>query len=635
MLQKIRDSLHGRKVLAYMLLFPLAAVFALWGAVGIVNMDLFGTPTWAAKADGEKIPLNEVQDAWRERQSEWQQRFSSEIPDNLKPQVQDELLEQFIRDALITQRTREFGYRVSAQRVRDYIEGLQPFQIDGKFNAQVAKAALAQRGISEAKFESDVRSDLQKRELERAIGVSEFITAAELDRRFALQDEQREVQVATLPVARYAPANVDAASIDAYYKAHVADYMQPESVHLQYAELRLEQVAPTAVVAEQDLKDYYNKNHDRYVDPEKRRARHILINIAGGDDAAALKKAQAVLAEAQSGKDFSELARKYSQDSGSAKQGGDLGWAERSAFVGPFSDALFSMKQDEIRGPVKSEFGYHIIRLDGIEGGKTRSFDEARAEIEAEVRKNKAADEFGARYELVQREIEKPGADLAAIAKLAGLSVGEVADFAKGTGGAPLGGDQALQDVVFGDAVLNQKKIGGPVSLGQDRFVIVRALDHHKAAPKPLATVRDAIVTAVRTEQATKAAQAAAQAAMKRLVGGESIEKVAASIGAKLEPARFVGRADPALAATIRTTVFDGLRPQPGKPQYYVVALEQGGAALVAATAAKLDVDRSNTQLLSQRANQELRSAGSAAIGAYVQELRRRAKVEKNPKAFD
>ncbi len=635
MLQTIRDSLHGRKVLAYLLLFPLAAVFALWGAVGIVNMDLFGAPTWAAKADGEKIAITDVQDAWRERQSEWQQRFNSEIPADAKPQVQDELLEQYVRDALLTKRTRDFGYRVSAQRVKAYIESLQAFQIDGKFNAQVAKAALAQRGISEVKFDSDVRNDLQKRELERAVGVSEFITAAELDRRFALEDEHREVQIATLPAERFSPANVDAAAVDAWYKAHAADYMQPESAHLQYAELRLEQIAPTAVVAEQDLKDFYDKNRDRYVDPEKRRARHILINIVGTDDAAALKKAQQVFAEAKAGKDFSELSRQYSQDGGSATQGGDLGWAERSAFVGPFSDALFSMKQDEIAGPVKSEFGYHIIKLDGVQGGKTRTFEEARAEIDAEVRKNKAADDFGARYELVQREVEKPGADLAAIAKLAGLVQGDVADFARGAGAAPLGNDAALQEVVFGDAVLNQKKIGGPVNLGQDRFVIVRALEHRKAAPKPLAEVRDVIVAAVRTQQATAAAQAAAQAAVQRLAAGESIEKVSTSLGAKLEPARFAGRADPALAAAIRSAVFGGLRPEPGKPRYYAVALEQGGAAIVAVTAARMDVDRSNAQLLSQRANQQLRSAGSAAIGAYVQELRRVADVAKNPKVLD
>lgn len=635
MLQKIGDSLKGRKILAYLLLFPLAAVFALWGAVGIVNMDFFGVPNWAAKADGEKVGVTEIQDAWRERQSEWQQRFGTDIPDAVKAQAQDDLLEQYVRDALVARRTRDFGYRVSAQRVRAFMEGLPAFQIDGKFNATVAKSALAQRGTSEVKFESDVRNDLQKQELQRAVQVSEFLTPAELDRLMRLEDEQREVQVATLAADRFAPTAIEPAAVEAWYKAHSADYTQPESVRLQYAELRLEQVASTAAVAEQDLKDFYNKNRDRYVDPEKRRARHILINVERGDDAAALKKAQDVLAQARAGKDFSALATQYSQDGGSAKQGGDLGWAERSAFVGPFSDALFSMSANEIRGPVRSEFGYHIIRLDGVQPGKTRSFEEARAEIDAEVRRNKAADEFGSRYELVQREVERSGADMASIAKLAGLTVSEVASFERGAGGAPLGSDVGLQEIVFGDAVLNQKKLGGPVNLGQDRFVVVRALEHRKAAPKPLADVREAVVAAVRSERATAAAKAAAEAAVRRLMAGESIEKVAAASGAKLEPARFVGRGDPALAEVIRTAVFNGLRPQPGSARYYAVALEKGGAAMVAVTAAKLEVDRSNPQLLSQRANRHLQSAGGAAIGAYVQDLRQRGEVTKNLKAFE
>ena len=602
MLQKIGDSLKGSKTLAYVLGIPLILVFALWGAAGIVDMDLFGTPTWAAKANGEKIGINDVQDRWRDQQSEWQQRFGTEIPDAAKPQLQDSVLEQFVRAALLRQRTTDLGYRISTSRVRAYLEGLPAFQIDGKFDPQIAKAALAQRGIPEAKFQDDLRTDLQNQELQRGVAVSEFLTNEELSRLLALQDEQREVRVATLPLERYTTAAIEPAAIDAWYKAHSDDYMQPESVRLQYADLRLEQVASTAAVAEQDIKDFYSKNRDRYVEPEKRRTRHILITIERGKDADALKKANEVLTEARSGKDFSELARKYSQDAGTARQGGDLGWNERNnGFAAAFNDAVFAMSQDEIKGPVRTEFGYHIIRLDGIQAGKTKSYEDARAEIEAEVRRNKAADDFGARYELVQRELEKPGADIAAVARLAGLTLAEMPTYERGAGGAPLGTDPALQEIVFGDAVLNQKRIGGPVNLGQDRFVIVRALDHRKAAPKPLADVRDAVTAAARKDRATAAAAAAATAAVKRLEAGETLDAVATSLGVKADAARFVGRADPALGARLREAVFGGLRPQPGKPKFYAVTPEQGGAAIVVVSASKLDVDRANAQLLQQR----------------------------------
>ena len=635
MLQKIGDSLKASKKLKYLLLAPLALVFALWGAAGIVNLDFFGAQTWAAKAAGEKIEINDIENAWRERQSEWQQRFGADMPDAVKAQAQDDLLEQYIRSALVSKRTDELGYRVTAARLKSYIQGLPAFQVDGKYDANVAKSVLAQRGLSNAKFESDVTTDLRNEELPRGLEFSEFYTLTEINRILALQDERREVRVATLPAERFASATIEPAAVAAWYKDHASDYVRPEAAKLQYAQLRLEQVAAGVAVAEQDLTEYYNKNKDRYVEPEKRHARHILINIEKGDDAAALKKAQAVLAEARApGADFGALAQKYSQDAGSAKQGGDLGWSERSAFVGPFSDALFSMNANEIRGPVRSEFGYHIIRLDGIQSGKNKTFAEARVDIDAEVRKNKAADDFGARYELVQRELEKPGADLASIAKLTGMTVGEVPAFERGAGAAPLGSDSALQDIVFGDAVLNQKKIGGPVNLGQDRFVIVRALEHRKAAPKPLDEVREAVIAAVRNDRTANAALSAAQAAVKRLQSGENLDTVAAGVGAKLEPARFVGRSDPALSAPLRAAVFDGPRPLPAQPRYYAVSLEQGAAAIVAVTQSKVEIDQSNPQVIRQRANQLLHSAGESVSAAYVQELRRVSDVLKNGKAF-
>ena len=635
MLQRIGDSLKASKKLKYLLLAPLALVFALWGAAGIVNLDFFGAQSWAAKADGEKIEVTEIQNAWRDRQSEWQQRVGAEMPEALKAQAQDDLLEQFIRSTLVSKRTNELGYRVGGRRLSDYIHKLPAFQIDGKYDQSVAKSVLAQRGLSETKFETDVTTDLRNQELQRGVEFSEFYTSAEINRILALENEQRQVRVASLPAERFAAAAVPPAAIEAWYKEHGADYVQPEAVKLQYAELRLEQVAAGVAVAEQDLTDYYNKNKDRYVEPEKRRARHILISIEKGDDTAALRQAQAILGQARGSADFSALAQKYSQDAGTAKQGGDLGWSERSAYVGPFGDALFGMALNEIRGPVRSEFGYHIIRLDGIQPGKTKTLAEAHVEIDAEVRKNKAADEFGSRYELVQRELEKPGVELNSVAKLTGMTVGEVAAFERGAGGAPLGADAALQEIVFGDAVLNQKKLGGPVNLGQDRFVIVKALEHRKATPKPLTEVRDAVIAAVRKDHAANAARIAAEAAVRRLQSGESIEAVAASIGAKLEPARFASRADPALPARLRAAVFEGLRPEPGKPRFFAVALEQGGAAFVAVTASKIEVDGANAQAIRQRANEHQQSAGAAAAAAYVQELRRVSDVAKNPKAFE
>ena len=181
-------------------------------------------------------------------------------------------------------------------------------------------------------FETELRGSLLRAQLQNGIVVSDFQTATERDRMRALQNEQREVRYALLSPDKYsADIKVDDAAVDAYYKAHQAQYMTAESVNLQYAELRLDQLAAQVKLTDADLQAAYDKNKDRYNEPEKRHARHILIPV-GKDDAAARKQAEEVLAQAKAGKDFAALAKQYSQDPGSAEKGGDLDWADRTQF---------------------------------------------------------------------------------------------------------------------------------------------------------------------------------------------------------------------------------------------------------------------------------------------------------------
>jgi peptidyl-prolyl cis-trans isomerase D len=633
MLQRIRDSLQAQKWLAMVILGALALVFAAWGAYGIVDLGI-GSGTYAAKVEGEKVSIKDAQEAWQQQQMQWQQRMGGELPADLKERLQDQLLEGMVREALIGKHSHDLGYRVSDQQLHDQIRQIPAFQIDGQYNAAQAKYALDRVGMSPAMFEASLRRDLQRGQIENGLRISDFVTPTELKRLQALQSEQREVRYATVPADKYAAeAKIDDAAIEAYYKKNQAQYMTPEYVQLAYAELRLEQVASQVTVSDDEISDYYNKNKDKYVQPEKRRSHHILIE-SGKDDAAALKKAQDVLAQAKSGKDFGELAKKYSQDPGSAEKGGELDWAERSYFDAAFADALFSMQPGEIRGPVKTQYGYHIIRLDEIQPSKGQSLAEARPEIEAELRKDKAADLFGNAQEQIQQRLEQPGADLNTLAKDLNLQTGEVAQFERGKGGAPLGDSQELEDAVFSTAVLDEHKIGGPIALGEDRLVIVKALNHKKPEPKPLATVRDEIVAALRKEHGTQAAAAAAEAARAKLNAGTSFDDVVKELGVTADAAHFVGREDPSVPAPVREAVFKAPKPADGKPVNRAVSLENGNAAVVSVSAVRIEPNPSPDDLEREKRQVIQRHAQGDAI-AYLDELRRTADVSKNPKAFE
>jgi peptidyl-prolyl cis-trans isomerase D len=632
MLQRIRDSLQGQKWLAYLLLGALALVFAAWGAYGIVNLN-FGGSNYAAEANGSKISLEDARNAWLRQQSMWQQRLGgAELPAPLRTRLQDQVLESLIRRALLTERSHDLGYRVSNQALLEAVQGEPAFQVDGKYDPQAAKAALAQAGVTLATYEQQLRTDLQQLQLEGGIRASDFVTPAELTRLADLEDQQREVRYLILPTDRFhASAAVGDAAVQAYYKEHQAQYMRPESVDLQYADLRLEALAAQQELSDADLRAAYEKDKSRLEVPEKRHARHILVTAK--DDAAARALAQQVLSQAKSGKDFGELAKQYSQDPGSAQNGGDLGWAERTTFVKPFADALYGMSVGEIAGPVKTQYGYHIIRLEEIQRGKSKTFEEARPELEAQLRRARATDRFGEIQEQLQAKLAEPGADLDALAQQYHLQQGEVKEFVKGAGAVPFGAAPQLQELLFGDPPLAADKLGGPVLLGDDRLVIFKVLEHHAPAPRPLAEVRDSIVAAITKEQGTQAALGAAQRARDELLKGASFEAVAQELKVGADPAHFIGRNDPSVPAPVREAAFALSKPA-GKPELRALALNDGGAALVMVSALRTGAVQDGAAQAS-RSQQESERLGTAAALAYVDEVRRTASVRKNPKAFE
>jgi peptidyl-prolyl cis-trans isomerase D len=605
-----------------------------------VSFGVGGNTTYAAEAGGQKVPLESARNIWIQQQAQWQQRVGGEIPAAQKAILQDRILESMIRDALLGERTHDLGYRVSEDDVRKAIHNEPAFQIEGVYNSQVAREKLSQAGLTLPAYLEELHGSLQRAQLENGIAISDFQTPAEIQRTRALQNEEREVRYALLPPDKYsAEVQVDDAAVQAYYKAHLSQYMTPESVHLQYAELRLDQLAAKVNPSDADLKAAYEKNKSQYVEPEKRHGRHILIAV-GKDDAAARKQAEDVLAQAKAGKDFAALAKQYSQDPGSADKGGDLDWADRNQFEGPFSDALFGMSAGEIRGPVKTKYGYHIIRLDEIQPTKIKTFEQVRPELEAELKRNTAADRFGEIQEQLQSKLEQAGNDLNALAKHFDLQSGDVPQFLRGAGGAPLGAAQPLQEIIFGDSPLQPGHIGGPVVVGEDRLVLVKVLEHHNPEPKPVAEVRDGIVAALKKERGSEAAVKAAQAAEARLESGTSFDDVAKELGVSSDPARFVGRTDPKIPPQLRELVFNSPKPT-DKGVYRAIALQTGGAALVAVTRLRTDSDtpdKDKQTLIQQQIQQAKRDAerhGQADASFYVEEMRRTADVRKNPKAFE
>jgi len=642
MLQDLGDKLKGvsgtggsHRWVAYSILGALILVFAAWGAYGVVDMSL-SQADYAAKVNGEKISAAEMNDTWQRRLPQLLQAAGGQLSEEQRTEFQNKLLDSAVLGLAAEQHARKMGLRVSDEHAKQAFQEEQAFHVDGKFSYAAAVARLQSAGLTPEMYLADLRKSLLSGQLEGIIGTTDFLTPADSRRLLALLDEERELRFALLqPETWSGNAAIEPAAVEAWYKAHQEDFTVPESVKLDYAELSLADVTAGMVVPDDKLHERYDRDKAQYVLPETRHAAHILIPVDdAASDSQAAAQAKEVYEKLKAGGDFAALAKQYSKDTASAEQGGDLGWAARDTYVKEFGDRLFAMQQGETSDPVKTEFGYHIIRLIGIQAAAGRSFEDVKADLTDTLRKELGAAEFARREDQLQSQLEQGGASLDQLTREFGLQRGTVEHFERGAGGLPLGSDAELNRLVFSDSVIAQKRVGGPVQLGEDRITIFQAQDHKPATVKPLEQVREGIIAELRREQGSAAALAAADAAAARLKSGEDFDKVAATLKTKPEAPRFVARSAPDVPVELRDAAFALPRPEAGKPQVQTVKLEGGAVALLQVSGSRVREFSDNPQLQQLRTQRELQRYSLREVDAYLTEVVSKSKVRRNPQAF-
>jgi peptidyl-prolyl cis-trans isomerase D len=631
MLQSIHDKLKGW--VAGVVLGAIGLVFVFWG----INWTL-SAPTYAAKVNGTEISSNEVRQTYQQQLAQIERQSSVPLDDAMRNEIKQRVLEQYVSSEALVTRADDLGYRVSDSELLAEMAKVPALQVDGKFDYDHALAVLRAQGRSPAEIEELFRRDAKLRQLDTALNASSFATPTELKEFRALTRQQRELAWLTVSASKYAAgATPDDAAVKTYYDAHKSDYMTPETVNLRFVELSLEKLASKVSVDEAQLKAYYEeqkaKTPERFQQAEQRRVRHILLSVNDPKDDAAVKtKAEAILKRAEGGEDFSKLAKEFSQDPGSAAQGGDLGWSERKIFVAPFADAAFSMKVDEIRGPVKTQFGYHILKLDGIQPPAVKTFDQARAELETEYKRNEAERLFNNAQDQLADAALQNATDIDVVAKKAGLTVQDIADFSRGDGGGALGKAAAVIDAAFSPDVLDGR-LSSLVEVEKGRGVVLRATDHKLPQQKPLEAVRTDVVAAWKKQRGVELASAAAADALKRLNAGESWDAVAKSLGAAVQAPKFISRSDPGVPMEVRVTGFKAPKPAQ-KPVYQSLSLGDGDAAVLAFSAVREDPSAATIQDADMR-QQYAAQIASGEAQSYAAGARADAKIMLNPKAID
>ena len=633
MLQTIHDKLKGW--LAGVVLGAIGLVFVFWG----INWTL-GAPTYAAKVNGSEISATEVKNAYQQQLARVEKQSNgANIDDAQREMLKRRVLDDYVNTEAVLTRADDLGYRVSDAELLKYMAQVPQFQVDGKFDQAHAIAVLKAQGRSVAEIEGLFRRDVKLRQLDSALNLSSFATASEVARLRMLTRQQRELAWVTLPAAKYAAgAAVDDKALEAYYQAHKAQYMTPETVNLRYVEINLAQLESQVKVDDAQLKAYFEdqktKTPERFTQAEQRRVRHILFQVDSPKDDAAVKlKAEGVLKRAQGGEDFSKLAKEFSQDPGSAQQGGDLGWSDRKVWVAPFADAAYSMKEGEIRGLVKTQFGYHILKLDGIQPAATKTFEQARGDLESEYRRSEAERLFNLAQDQLADAALQNATDLDVVARKAGLAVHDIANFSRTEGGGDLGKAAPVIEAAFSQDVLDGR-LSPTIEVDKGRGVVLRATDHHLPQQQPFDAVRDAVTAAWKAQRGQELAVAAAAAAVKRLNAGESWETVTKGLGEAVQPAKFVARSDQAVPVEIRRMAFEAPRPD-GKSEYFEVPLADGNAAVLSLSGVREDPAGDAQQQAVALKRQYAQAQASSEAQGYAAAARADAKVSLNLPAIE
>ncbi|MBK8073605.1 MAG: SurA N-terminal domain-containing protein [Ramlibacter sp.] len=497
----VRRHIKIMQILLFLLIVP---SFMLVGLDGYNRMD--GKGAAVAKVDGVDISQTE----WDEAHKQEVERLRGSMP-NLDPKLLDTpqakyaTLERLVRDRVLRVAGERLSLVTSDQRLaRDLqdnpsIAALR--RADGTLDMERYRQLVGSQGMSPEMFEARVRADLSQRQVLGGLGVSGLSATSAADAALNAYFERRQVQVAAFTTAEYAArVNPTDAELEQFHKDNPQLFQAAEQANIEYLVLDAEALRKAITLSEADVRTYYDQNAARLSGKEERRASHILITAPASAPAVqrqqARAKAEELLAQVRKAPDtFAEVAKKNSQDPGSAPNGGDLDFFARGAMVKPFEEAAFALKKGDISDLVESEFGYHIIRLTDIKAPKARSFEEMRPEIEADLKKQQAQRKFAESADAFTNGVYEQSDSLKPTADRLKLEVrtatGVTRTPAPGTTG--ILANPKLLAALFSSDVVQNKRNTEAVETGASQLVSARIAQYQPARTLPFAEVRERV----------------------------------------------------------------------------------------------------------------------------------------------
>ena len=629
MLMYIRDKATGW--LAWVIVILISIPFALWG----VNEYLGPNQNVAvAQVNGDDISYTEFQRSYARTRNQLIRLLGSAANSELlnEDRIRAQTMERVVNEALMLQVARNTGMRIGDEQLALRIDNEEVFREGGVFSQARYESFLRSQGYSPLGYEHELRRAMLQEQFSAAVAAAAVISDGEFGRVLALRDQKRRFREIVVQYKDYESGEVDDAALQEYFNANRDRFVTPEQVKLRYVEVVRSAIASDIPVDESELRQRYESRKSSYVTEEQRQASHILFQLdaqATEEQAqTVMQKAQAVVGEIASGAAFEDLAVKHSEDPGSSDQGGALDWFGRGVMDPAFEDAAFALEEGAVSVPVRSEFGYHLIKLTGLRPSKTREFEAVEAELETEYRNEQAEQLFFGRAESLANAAFEHPESLESAAEAINSEVLETGFVSRDLPRNPegIGHSPRVVEAAFNPEVQNGSN-SELLELSDDRVVVIRVLEHQSSKAQRLDDVREEVGAAVKLQRARDAATRIGKTLLSQLQGGSDMNKAASDIGLAWSDPRLQGRQGGAQTA-LSTALFGLKKPDSGEVVYHGLELPSGDYTVLA-----LDrVDDGSADKLSSKDRELLErslvaSIGQAELAAMIRGLRDAATV--------
>lgn len=628
------DSVRNNRRIVQIFLVLITLPFAFFGVESY--FDSRGAGEDVAKVGDSKITQQEFQKALQAQQERLRTSVGRELPPSAldNPELRKAVAESLVNQRLVALHTAKARLLVPDQALAQFIAGVPELQENGQFSKAKYEALVAAQGMTIDTFEQRLRQDMVTQQAVGAVAQAVLPGKTASQRWITAQLESRDVAAVQLRPEDYlSQVKLAEDAAKTFYETNRKVFELPEQVKAEFLVLNRQALAAQSSVSDEEVKAWYASHQDQYQQAEERRASHILITVDKAAPEAAVKAAQAKIEEIQAQvkkapATFAALAKQYSQDPGSAKQGGDLGWFPKGAMVKPFEDAAFALKEGAVSEVVRSDFGFHLIQLSGVRGGKVKPLEEVKAAIAAGLKEQNAQKKFAEASEGFSNTVYEQADSLKPAADKYHLTVQQSGWIGKGSQNVGPLANAKLLDALFGDDAVKNHRNTEAVEVSPGVLISARVLEHKPAALRPLAEVKAEIEKGLQREEAAKLARKAGEEALSKLNKGETVSlKWAAAqavprLGAQglnAEALRAIFKAD---AAKL--------------PAYAGTPLADGSFALYRIEKVKVaaDGDKQDEKAAFLR-QQYSRIVAQEEMAAWLASLRQRYGVEINGKALE